>query len=84
MGRFLGNTGGHSMFDRFYHHWSRQMREGLITEDEFHNTTFSQHYRTVEEFTRPFRNKNSKVNQVWPCVKFLLNDGDPLSLLARV
>ena len=63
MGRFLGNTGGHSMFDRFYHHWSRQMQEGLITEDEFHNATFSQHYRTVEEFTRPFRNKNNKVSE---------------------
>ena len=63
LGRFLGNTGGHSMFDRFYHHWCQQMKEGLITEDECQNATFSQHYRTVEEFTRPFHNENSKVRK---------------------
>ena len=29
--RYLGNTGGHSMFDRFNHHWRAHLDRGIIT-----------------------------------------------------
>ena len=60
-GRFLGNTGGHSMFDKFSFHWKNLEIQGIITEDEFINTTFPQHYRTVEEFRKPFDDPESLV-----------------------
>ena len=50
-GRYLGHTGGQSMFDNFTHHWRALCDEGRISEDEFRRATFAQHYRTVEEFT---------------------------------
>ena len=60
-GRYLGHTGGHSMFDKFTYHWKSLLIEGIITEVEFKSATFSQHYRTVSEFRKPFDNHNSKV-----------------------
>jgi len=60
-GRFLGNTGGHSMFDKFTYHWKSLLNEKIITKDEFIATTFTQHYRTIEEFCRPFDNTDSEV-----------------------
>ena len=60
-GRYLGNTGGHSMFDRFAYHWKSLLNNGTITEDEYKSATFSQHYRTISEFRKPFDNQNSKV-----------------------
>ena len=54
-GRYLGNTGGISMFDTFNALWEELRDEGSITSDEYVDTNFPQHYRTVEEFTRPFR-----------------------------
>ena len=60
-GRFLGNTGGHSMFDKFTYHWKNLEKEGVITNDEFTNATFAQHYRTVEEFRKPFDDTESLV-----------------------
>ena len=53
-GRYLGNTGGHSMFDKFNQHWRTHLDQGIITKEEYINTTFAQHYRTVEEFCAPF------------------------------
>ena len=34
-GRYLGNTGGYSMFDRFEYHWKSLLNNGIITEDEY-------------------------------------------------
>ncbi len=62
-GQFLGNTGGHSMFERFRYHWFQQLKQGIITEDEFISATFPQHYRTKEEFSKPFLEQNSPVKK---------------------
>tara|TARA_Y100000590_G_scaffold451807_1_gene593852 strand:+ start:645 stop:1772 length:1128 start_codon:yes stop_codon:yes gene_type:complete len=62
-GRYLGNTGGHCMFDKFSYHWKLLEQKGIITRDEFIAATFTQHYRTVEEFKQPFVNPNSKVSK---------------------
>ena len=62
-GRYLGNTGGHSMFDKFNEHWLSHFKEGLITEEEYISATFAQHYRTVEEFCSPFNDKMSEVSK---------------------
>ena len=60
-GRYLGNTGGYSMFDKFAYHWKLLLNNAIITEDEYKSATFSQHYRTISEFRKPFDNQNSKV-----------------------
>lgn len=60
-GRFLGNTGGHSMFDNFFLHWNELKKKNIISNTEFESATFTQHYRTVLEFKKPFDDKNSKV-----------------------
>jgi len=62
-GRYLGATGGVNMFDRFAAHWRALVESGDITEDEFRRATFVQHYRTVEEFTAPFKDSNSAVSK---------------------
>ena len=60
-GRCLGNTGGHSMFDKFSSHWKFLENTEIITEDEFRAATFTQHYRTISEFRKPFDDQNSSV-----------------------
>mgnify|MGYP001343852058 CR=1 FL=1 len=60
-GRYLGNTGGYSMFDKFAYHWKSLLNNAIITEDEYKSATFSQHYRTISEFRKPFDNQNSDV-----------------------
>ncbi len=62
-GRYLGNTGGHNMFNNFSKHWKNLEKEGIISNQEFINATFTQHYRTVEEFREPFDNPNSEVSK---------------------
>ena len=62
-GRYLGHTGGQSMFDNFTAHWRTLRDEGRISEDEFSRATFAQHYRTVDEFTAPFADPQSAVRQ---------------------
>ena len=47
------------MFDKFTYHWKSLLNEGIITEHEFHAATFTQHYRTVSEFRKPFDDQNS-------------------------
>ena len=63
-GRYLGNTGDKSMFDCFTRHWKNHLENGIITKDEFIAATFPQHYRTVEEFSRPFRGSNCLANKL--------------------
>ncbi len=62
-GRYLGHTGGQSMFDNFTHHWRALRDDGRITPEEFTRATFAQHYRTVDEFTAPFAEAGSAVRQ---------------------
>ena len=63
-GRYLGNTGGHSMFESFRRHWRALLDNGVISEREFISATFPQHYRTVEEFVRPFIGKDCLANKI--------------------
>ena len=60
-GRYLGHTGGITMFDRFNAHWAALRDAGTITAEEYLRATFAQHYRTVEEFTAPFEDENSAI-----------------------
>ncbi|CAF1377209.1 unnamed protein product [Adineta ricciae] len=63
-GHYLGATGnGVNMFDWFTNHWRKLMSDGEITESEYHNATFQQYYRTVNEFTAPFDDENSSVRR---------------------
>ncbi len=61
--RYLGNTGGHNMFNNFSKHWKNLEKNGVITNQEFINATFTQHYRTVEEFRKPFDDPDSEVTK---------------------
>jgi SAM dependent carboxyl methyltransferase len=58
-GRYLGHTGGVSMFDMFNRLWRELADEGAITEAEYANTNFPQVYRTVEEFVAPLKDETS-------------------------
>ena len=60
-GRYLGHTGGVSMFDTFAMLWRRLADQGVITAAEFRATNFPQHYRTVKEFAAPFHDPDSPV-----------------------
>ena len=60
-GRFLGNTGGVHMFNTFDKHWRALRDEGTITGEEYRRATFTQHYRTMEEFLAPFEDPESPV-----------------------
>ena len=62
-GRYLGHTGGVSMFDTFARLWRGLADEGVITEAEFRATNFPQAYRTVEEFAAPFEDPSSRVRK---------------------
>ena len=62
-GRCLGNTGGHIMFNNFAKNWKHLQQQEVITNQEFINATFTQHYRTVEEFRAPFDNKESAITK---------------------
>jgi SAM dependent carboxyl methyltransferase len=60
-GRYLGSTGGVSMFDTFSRLWRGLADEGVITSAEFANTNFPQVYRTAAEFTAPLQDHASPV-----------------------
>ncbi len=62
-GRCLGNTGGHIMFNNFSKNWKYLENQGIITNQEYINATFTQHYRTIEEFRAPFDNKESLISK---------------------
>ena len=63
-GRYLGNTGGNSMFESFNRHWRTHLERGIITNEEFISATFPQHYRTVEEFSQPFMGNDCLANKI--------------------
>lgn len=54
-GRYLGNTGGPHMFHLFDRFWREMRDEGAIMPEEYVRATFTQYYRTIEEFSAPFR-----------------------------
>jgi SAM-dependent methyltransferase len=60
--RYLGSTGGVSMFDTFNDLWRGLAREGRITHEEYRNTNFPQHYRTEAEFTAPLIDASDPVH----------------------
>jgi len=60
-GRYLGHTGGASMFDTFSRLWSELADENIITAEEFANTNFPQSYRTVEQFVAPLTDTSNPV-----------------------
>lgn len=62
-GRYLGHTGGVSMFDTFARLWRALAEDGTITDAEFRATNFPQAYRTVDEFAAPFRDQDSPVHR---------------------
>ena len=51
------------MFDKFNEHWRAHLDKEIITGEEYTNTTFAQHYRTVDEFCAPFNDQVSKVSK---------------------
>jgi hypothetical protein len=58
-GRYLGHTGGVSMFDTFNRLWQTLAKEGTITQNEYANTNFPQVYRTAEQFIAPLKDPSS-------------------------
>jgi hypothetical protein len=62
-GRYLGSTGGVSMFDTFNALWRAMAEEGAITAEEYRATNFPQVYRTVEQFRAPLDDHDSPVSR---------------------
>ena len=62
-GHFLGNTGGVHMFNQFDRLWKSMCQQGRITEEEYIRATFTQHYRTMDEFLSPFSDPDSAVSK---------------------
>lgn len=60
-GRYLGHTGGVSMFDVFNEIWKSLADEGVISQEEYVQTNFPQCYRTVEQFAAPLRDQDNPV-----------------------
>ncbi len=60
-GRYLGHTGGVSMFDTFDRLWKELAAEGRISETEYLATNFPQVYRTADQFTAPLRDTANPV-----------------------
>lgn len=62
-GRFLGNTDGSHMFNNFDRHWKNLRDQDVITNEEYNRATFTQHYRTMDEFLAPFNDPESNVSK---------------------
>lgn len=62
-GRYLGSTGGVSMFDTFDRLWRGLADEGVITPAEYRATNFPQVYRTVEQFRAPLDDEAGPVRR---------------------
>lgn len=62
-GRYLGHTGGVSMFDTFDKLWAALRDEGTITAEEYRATNFPQCYRTVAQFTGPLEDPENPVHR---------------------
>jgi hypothetical protein len=62
-GRYLGATGGVSMFDTFNSLWSGLVKDGIINAAEYTSTNFPQCYRTLDQFVAPFNDSTGPVYQ---------------------
>ncbi len=62
-GHYLGNTGGHHMFDQFDRFWKALCVDGTITEQEYERASFAQYYRKMDEFCAPFADPQSRVSK---------------------
>lgn len=62
-GRYLGNTGGVSMFDTFNRLWRELVADGSIGEQEYLAMTLPQYYRDVGEFAAPLQDPANPVHQ---------------------
>lgn len=62
-GRYLGSTGGVSMFDTFDGIWRGLADEGVITREEHRATNFPQVYRTQADFVAPLADASSEVSR---------------------
>ena len=62
-GRYLGHTGGVSMFETFNEVWRDFRDSGTITPEEYAKTNFPQCYRTVEQFTAPLTDEANPVHR---------------------
>lgn len=62
-GRYLGNTGGINMFDRFNEIWREFLAAGIIGEAEYRAMTLAQYYKSLEEFTGPLTEVENPVYQ---------------------
>ena len=59
--RYLGHTGGISMFDTFNEIFSELARDAVITDFEYIATNFPQCYRTAAQFTAPLNDHKNPV-----------------------
>lgn len=62
-GRYLGDTGGVSMFNTFNELWRGMVDDNRITMAEYLATNFPQCYRTVEQFAAPLRDAANPVHK---------------------
>lgn len=60
-GRYLGHTGGVSMFDTFNELWRDLAERGAIAPEEYRDTNFAQCYRTVDQFCAPLTDRENAV-----------------------
>ncbi len=60
-GKYLGNTKGVNMFRNFAQNWKDFYDRGRINLNEYQRMTLPQYYNTVEEFSSPLQDPNSKV-----------------------
>lgn len=62
-GQYLGRTNRVkiSMFERMTTLWGAMVTKGRITQDEYDRTTFNNYYRTVQEYSAPFKDPSSEV-----------------------
>ena len=62
-GRYMGNTGGVNMFDTLNMLWWKLAEEGVISPQEYRDTTIPQFYRTVDEYCAPLNDPSSPVSR---------------------
>jgi SAM-dependent methyltransferase len=62
-GRYLGHTGGVSMFDAFNDIWRDLVANGGITDAEYRAVTLPQYYKSLPEFTAPLSDASDPVHQ---------------------
>jgi len=62
-GQYLGNTGNENLFENYNLLWRDLNRDQVITDGEYRNTAFQQHYKTVDEFIEPLIDQANPVFQ---------------------